>query len=133
MTAANISFVQSLYGAFGRGEIGLVVAGMAPDVDWQVTGRKEDYPCFGAWKGQKGVGEFFRLVGENEDAIEFTPRDFYTAGEKVFVLGHYTWKIRKTGKHVITDWLHVFTLKGGKVSAFREFTDTAQFAQAYRI
>jgi ketosteroid isomerase-like protein len=28
--------------------------------------------------------------------------------------------------------VHVFTIKGGKVTAFREFTDTAQFAEAYR-
>jgi len=28
--------------------------------------------------------------------------------------------------------VHVFTLKDGKVTAFREFTDTAQFAQAWR-
>jgi len=30
------------------------------------------------------------------------------------------------------DYVHVFTLKDGKVTAFREFTDTAQFAQAWR-
>jgi ketosteroid isomerase-like protein len=28
--------------------------------------------------------------------------------------------------------VHIFTLRGGKIAAFREFTDTALFAQAYR-
>jgi ketosteroid isomerase-like protein len=28
--------------------------------------------------------------------------------------------------------VHVFTIRGGKVVSFREFNDTAQFAEAYR-
>jgi uncharacterized protein len=48
------------------------------------------------------------------------------------VLGHYAWKIRKTGRAVASDWVHVFTLHNGKVTKFREFNDTAQFAEAYR-
>jgi len=28
--------------------------------------------------------------------------------------------------------VHVFTIKDGKVTDFREFTDTATFAEAYR-
>ena len=31
-----------------------------------------------------------------------------------------------------SDWLHVFTIRGGKVAAFKEFSDTAQFAEAFR-
>jgi ketosteroid isomerase-like protein len=34
MSAANIAFVQSLYAAFGRGDIATIVNGLAPDVDW---------------------------------------------------------------------------------------------------
>jgi ketosteroid isomerase-like protein len=28
--------------------------------------------------------------------------------------------------------VHVFTIRDGKVAKFREFNDTAQFAEAYR-
>jgi ketosteroid isomerase-like protein len=48
------------------------------------------------------------------------------------VLGHYAWKIRKTGRSVASDWAHIFTVRNGKVVRFREFNDTAQFAEAYR-
>jgi hypothetical protein len=47
-------------------------------------------------------------------------------------MGHYAWTIKKTGRKVAADWIHVFTIKDGKVTAFREFTDTAQFAEAFR-
>jgi hypothetical protein len=33
---------------------------------------------------------------------------------------------------VASDWVHVFTIRNRKVTKFREFNDTAQFAQAYR-
>ncbi len=51
---------------------------------------------------------------------------------RAFVLGHYAWKLRKTGRTVESDFIHIFTVKGGKVVQFREFTDTAKFAEAYR-
>jgi ketosteroid isomerase-like protein len=38
--------------------------------------------------------------------------------------------VRKTRKPVNADFVHVFTVKNGKVTPFREFTDTAQFAEA---
>ena len=40
--------------------------------------------------------------------------------------------VRKMGKAAKAEWCHVFTFRNGKVSQFREFTDTASFADAYR-
>ena len=132
MSAANIAFVQSLYAAFGRGDIATIVTGLAADVDWEVTGRRQDYPMFGSWKGPAGVQKFFQGVAEHEEATDFSPRDFFAAEDRVFVLGHYSWKIRKTGRAVASDWVHIFTIRNGKVVKFKEFNDTAQFAEAYR-
>ena len=61
-SAANIAFVQSLYAAFQRGDITTVIAGMAPDVEWRVNGRRKDYPLLGSWKGQADVQKFFQGV-----------------------------------------------------------------------
>ena len=117
MSNADVTLIKSLYAAFGRGDIAPIIAALTSDVDWRVNGRQKDYPCLGTWKGPAGVQTFFGLVAENEQASEFTPREFYAAGDKVFVLGHYAWTILKTGR---------------KVAAFHEFNDTAQFAEAYR-
>jgi uncharacterized protein len=132
MSNGNITLVQSLYAAFGRGDIATLVAAMAPDVEWEVVGRSSDYPVLGKRKGPQGVQAFFRLVGEQQQASEFAPGEFHASGDKVFVTGHYAWTIKKTGRKVSADWIHAFTVKGGKVTAFREFTDTAQFAEANR-
>ena len=132
MTTANISFVRSLYAAFTRGDIPTIIGAIAPDAPWEVVGREKDYPLFGARKGPAAVRDFFRKVKENQEAVSFTPRDFHAAGDTVLVLGHYTWMLRKTGRPVDTEWAHVFTVRGGNVTSFREFTDTAQFAQSWR-
>jgi steroid delta-isomerase-like uncharacterized protein len=131
MSNANIATIQNLYAAFGRGDIATLIAGLTPDVDWQTVGRQKDFPTFGPRKGAAQVREFFQLVAENEDFSDFTPREFYAADDKVFVLGSYHLKVKKTGASIASEWVHVFTLKDGKVTRFREHTDTAQFAEAF--
>jgi ketosteroid isomerase-like protein len=132
MSQANITTVQSLYAAFGRGDIDTLLAGCLPDVEWEAGGRKEDFPTFGPRKGLAEVKEFFATVAATLVFDEFSPREFYADTDKVFVLGHYRATIKKTGRKGASDWAHVFTFRGGKVAKFREFTDTAMFAQAYR-
>lgn len=132
MSNANIGLVQSLYAAFGRGDIATIIAAMAPDVIWHLHGRPSDHPAFGEFKGPHGVQRFFGIIAEAQTADAFSPRQFFAVDDEVFVLGHYAWTMKKTGKKVDTDWVHIFTVKGGKVAAFNEFADTAQFAEAMR-
>jgi uncharacterized protein len=132
MSNANTALVQSLYAAFGRGDIATIINGLASDVDWGVNGRRNDYPLLGNWKGQGEVQKFFKLVAETENFSDFSPQDFHASGDLVLVLGHYAGSIKKTGRNFSCDWVHVFTVRGGKVTKFREYTDTAQFSEGYR-
>jgi len=132
MSTANVTLVQNLYAAFGRGEIATVVGAITSDASWHVHGRPTDHPSMGEFKGPAGVQKFFDTLAEVQTASVFSPREFDGCGDKVFVRGHYVWTIKKSGKTVDTEWLHIFTVKDGKVAAFDEFTDTAQFAEAMR-
>jgi ketosteroid isomerase-like protein len=40
--------------------------------------------------------------------------------------------IKKTGRTMASEFVHIFTFRDGKVVRFREFLDTAQLAEAYR-
>jgi len=104
---------------------------LTPEIDWQTVGAGP-YPTFGPRKGAVAVQQFLQQVGENEEFSDFSPREFYAADDKVFVLGNYALKMKKTGKPVACEWVHVFTFRDGKVVRWREHTDTAQFAAAYR-
>jgi ketosteroid isomerase-like protein len=132
MSNGNVALVQSLYGAFGRGEIGAIADAMTADAEWTVTGRRSDFPLLGTWTGPDGVRRFFAQIDETLEFSEFVPRDFFAGDDKVFVIGRYAATIRRTGRTVSSCWIHVFTLRNGKVGGFREFTDTAQFAEAWR-
>jgi len=87
MSNANVSLVQSLYAAFGRGDIAAIISACARDVDWCVVGRKADYPTLGEWKGANGVAQFFQAVAELEEFQDFSPREFCGSGDKVFGCG----------------------------------------------
>ena len=132
MSSANVTLVQSLYAAFGRGDIATILSALTADVHWHVNGRPNDFPGIGTWNGPAEVQKFFQTVAEHEDFSEFTPQEFHAADDKVFVLGRYAQTLRKTGRKVASDWCHVFTIKDGKVTSFKEFNDTAQFAEGFR-
>jgi hypothetical protein len=132
MSEANIALVQDLYAAFGRGDVATILAALDPGVDWCSIGPTGDYAAFGPRKGVAAVQDFFQVVAANEDFSEFSPQEFYGAGDKVFVLGRYALKMKATGKPVASEWVHVFTLKDGKVTKWREHTDSAQIAAANR-
>ena len=132
MSEADISMVKSMYEGFGRGDIGAVIAGLTADIHWRVNGLRTDYPLFGVWNGTEQVKQFFAGVAEQEKFSEFSPKEFYAAGDKVFVLGNYAGTVGKTGRAFASEFVHVFTLRGGKVCKFHEFNDSARFVEAWR-
>ena len=113
-------------------DIDAIVAGCLPDVTWTSGASTEEFPVFGTFNGGNGVRQFFRGVSDALDFNEFSPREFYADRDKVFVLGRYAMTVKKNGRKAGSEWVHIFTFRAGKVSEFREFTDTAVFAAAYR-
>jgi len=132
MTHDNVVLVRSLYEAFQRGDSETIAGAMSADAIWQVMGSPADYPTIGGWTGPAGVRDFLRLLAETQEAIEFNANEFIGGADHVVAIGHYEWKVRKTGNTLEAEWCHVFTLANGKVTHFREFTDTAAFADAFR-
>ena len=118
MSNANVTIVQSMYAAFGKGDIATIIAAVTPDIDWHSGGRVSDFPTFGPRKGPKEVGEFFKTVADNNDFSEFSPREFYADGDKVFVLGHYAHDAqeeRQENRQRLGPHLHVPRRQGGPI------------------
>lgn len=131
MSNANIKLVQDIYGAFGRGDIPSVLDALAPDVTWGMVGREEDIPMAGIRNGKAGAGEFFRLLKDTQEITHFEPQKFLAVEDRVLVWGRYEWTMRLSGVQGISEWLHVFTVRDGKVGAWRGHQDTAMLAAAY--
>ena len=133
IAAANTALIQDLYAAFGRGDLLPTLAAAAdPAIEWESYGRREEFPVAGMHRGMKGLQDFFGTLAETVDFSEFTPKEFVAADDKVVALGHYTMKVKKNGREIACNWVHAYTIRDGKVLSFREYTDTALFAAAYR-
>ena len=130
--AENTKVVQDAYAAFGRADIPTLLGYMSDDVLWQpVVGTASHVPFSGERKGKASVAEFFRLVAENEDFQQFEPREFIAQGDKVVAIGHYRAVTKPTSKTFESDFVMVFTLQGGKVTRFQEFSDSAGINAAF--
>ena len=129
---SNLATTRAVYDAFGRGDIAAILDACAPAIAWQSGGASDDFPAFGPRKGLDGVASFFKDVAANNQFTSFEPREFLASGDKVVVIGHYAITQKKTGKHLESDWVHVFTFAGGKCVAWRELNDSAAFYKAYR-
>ena len=90
-------------------------------------------PFAGTWKGRQKVGEFFRQMAETQDIVEFAPEEFVGHSDKVIVLGRFTMHVKATGKDSRSDWVHVWTIKDGKVGEMREYVDALAVSRAHTI
>lgn len=130
MPSSNIEIVRGLYDAYLRADLDTILNGMSPDATWALVGRQEDVPFAGLRHGKTGASDFFRIMGETVDVSAFEPREFLAAEDKVIVWGDWQWAMRHNGAGGKGEWLHVFTFKDGKVTAWRSHTDTAHLAAA---
>jgi ketosteroid isomerase-like protein len=127
----NIAVVQQAYNNFKTGNIPALLALFSDDIEWELP-KVENVPFTGKRTGLTAVGEFFDLVGANQDVLEFDPLESIAQGDKVVSLGHYEWRVKATGREFASDFAHVFTIRGGKVVAFKEYFDSAVVAAAYQ-
>ncbi len=74
-------------------------------------------------------GLFTRLASEWDD-FSTTPHEFVVEGERVIVFGRYKEVYKATGTALDIPFVHSWTVKGGKLVAFQQYTDTAALVAA---
>jgi ketosteroid isomerase-like protein len=127
----NTQLVKDAYAAYGRGDVAGVLSCMSPRIDWELA-SVPGLSFTGKRKGSDQVAEYFRLADEARTMREFVPKDFIAQGDKVVVLGSGAWTVRATGRDFASDWVHVFTVEDGHISAFREFLDSHLAVEAFQ-
>jgi len=127
----NIAVVQQAYNNFKTGNIGALVDQMSDDVVWQLPEIK-NVAIAGKRTGRDGVADFFATVARDQEVLEFEPREIVAQNDKVVSLGHYKWRVKETGRDFESDFVHIFTIRDGKIAGFREHFDSAVVVAAYQ-
>jgi ketosteroid isomerase-like protein len=81
-----------------------------------------DFVYAGRRRTPEEVANFFKSIPETDDIQVFEPREFIEAGEHVTVLGWEKTMALDTQKLFETEWVHVFTVKSGKITRWRGFS-----------
>jgi len=121
-TATTI--VQQVYEAFGRGDVPAILSMVAADVDWEFVGSP-GLAYAGNRRNHAGVADFFAAIPRTDQIHAFEPRELIEADTHVTVLGWEKSTALDTGKDFESEWVHVFTVKEGKVTRWRGFFNTA--------
>jgi ketosteroid isomerase-like protein len=121
----NLNVVRDAYSAYRDRDFDALRNGLAEDVKWFAIGPPDTIPTAGMRHGRDQVEEYFATL-EGAEAVEsLEPREFIAEDDKVVAIGDLQRPVRSTGSVINSPWIHVFTLKKGKITEFRSFYDTA--------
>ncbi|MBX3063512.1 MAG: nuclear transport factor 2 family protein [Anaerolineae bacterium] len=127
---SNIQTVQTIFEAFGRGDVPTILGYVADQVDWKATGPESILDYYAPRSTPAEVGQFFVDLTNTLEYSAFLPTEFYGSGDKVFVLGEYSFRVRANDAAGRGSWAMVFTLKDGKIIHWRAFEDPTIVAAA---
>ncbi|MBI3285135.1 MAG: nuclear transport factor 2 family protein [Burkholderiales bacterium] len=121
---SSLAIVQQAYAAFGRGDIPAILELVANEVDWELVCPKS-LVYSGRRRTREEVAAFFAAIPQTDNIHVFEAREFIAAGEHVTVLGWERSTALDTKQDFESEWVHVFTVKNGKVTRWRGFLNTA--------
>lgn len=127
----NKQLVMQGYQKFQNKDIRGLLELFTDDIEW-VGAETEELPFAGSYHGKQEVGQYFTQLDQAQEAQRFEPQNFIAEGDQVVVTGQSRWTVKSTGQAYENPWVHVFTLRDGKVARFQQYNDTAAAAKAFR-
>ena len=127
----NVAIVQQLYSAFAKREINKLMALLSPEVEWGEPSNPFN-PAGGTHYGHKGFLEWINIGKQSEEILVLNPKKMLTDFDSVAVVGFMKCRAISTGKIYESDFVHLVTIKNGKVIKFQEFFDTYLAGEAFK-
>jgi ketosteroid isomerase-like protein len=128
----KVKTIQSVYEAFGRGDIPTVLDALTDDVDWASEAASTEIPWWGVRHGKDEVAAFFTQLGTATEVLEFTPLVMIGEGDDVLTVVHYRARARGTGKIADMELHHHWRFRDGKIARYRGAEDTLQTLQTFQ-
>jgi ketosteroid isomerase-like protein len=116
---ANANLVRQAYDAFGKGDIATVIGMLDADVEWT---SPRTLPHGGEFSGPVQVGKFFEGLGAAWDSLTLDIESVNELGSNVFGVLQANGTL-KAGVARSYGAAHVFEVKDGKITRFREYVN----------
>jgi ketosteroid isomerase-like protein len=133
---SNVATVQSMYEAFGKGDIPAILDKLAEDVAWEAwgtdnTAQAADVPWMRPRTGRAGAASFFQDVADSLEFHSFQPTNLLEGGSQVVATITFDATAKATGERFQDEEIHLWSFDAdGKVSAMRHYNDTAKHIKA---
>ncbi len=125
---SNVDVIRRLYDSFAARDYAAFKHLCDPHLEWI---QNEGFPSGGRHRGADAVVEkVFRSFGDDWEEWAFQIDEILDAGDCVIALGKYSGRHKSTGKSFTAAAAHVYSLRGGLVYRFRQYTDTAVIRDA---
>lgn len=115
-----LDVVKGVYDRFSVGDLDGFLALCDEHIEWVVNGPATLEKC-NAFHGRAGVRKFLDVLGGSWEFKSFKAQEFIAAGSTVVVLGEEAGKDKNSKTSFENRWAHVFDVKDGKITRFREF------------
>lgn len=119
--------VRTIYEGFAAGDMARVTSVMAPDIVWREA-EGSPYADKNPYTGPDAiVSDLFARLGSQWAEFTAVPQEYVAENGRVIVFGRYGGTYTASGKALDAPFVHSWTVKDGKITAFQQYTDTAQY------
>ena len=121
----NVGVVKDAYRAVSENNFDVLRECLDENVKWFAIGPPHLIPTAGTRYGIEQVEQYFRLLQTTGEVKSLTPLEFIAEEEKVVAIGEQQSNVVSNGRTSKSPWVHVFTIRRGRICEFRAFYDTA--------
>jgi ketosteroid isomerase-like protein len=128
----NGEIIKGLYDAFAAGNVPAVLGAFDENISWT---EAAGFMYAGTYVGASAVLEnVFMKLGTEWEGFSAVPSKIVDGGDgNVASFGTYSGKYLKTGKTVSVPFAHEWELRDGKITNFRQHTDTLVIARELSV
>ncbi|MGF6723458.1 ketosteroid isomerase-like protein [Paraburkholderia sp. GAS41] len=126
------TIVRNLYATLERGDAAAALALFNPRINWTEAKASPYYQ--GTVEGVDAVvATVFDGISRDFEQFMIEPVQFLTENDQCAAFGLYRGSVRATGRHLEADFVHVWTVREGRLTSFRQYTDGAAWKEAFAM
>jgi ketosteroid isomerase-like protein len=129
----NVQTVQTIYEAFGRGDLPAILEKLDPDVVWDHDGHSWGIPWYEPRTGRDDVTKFFGALADGLVIHRLDPTNILVGGDQGAVGMDFESEVKGTGRNLRDTEIHLWTFGGdGLITRFAHVVDRHPHAAGVR-